>query len=101
MIVADRADRVEPREVIFVWRVIAMPGDDVEGRMTELGRPQMALEFGDQLAGPVAILETGAGRQEIARIGEAVGADRPQFRQPELRAVILAGITAGPSVGQF
>ena len=61
MVEADRADRVEAREVVFVRRVVAVPGDDVERRMVELGRPQMALELRDELAAaPSRVLERGA-----------------------------------------
>ena len=47
MIEAHRADHHEAREVVFVRRKIAVPGDDVERRMIHLRRPQIALEFGD------------------------------------------------------
>jgi hypothetical protein len=56
----------------------------------------MPLEFGDQLEMPAAILELGARAEKIARVGEAVGADRTQFRQAEQRPVVLAdGAAAG------
>ena len=35
MVEADRAHRVEAREIVFVRRVIAVPGDDVERRVVE------------------------------------------------------------------
>ena len=47
MIEAHRADDVEAREIVFVGREIAVPGDDVERRVIHLRRPQIALEFGD------------------------------------------------------
>src|SRR5438552_3304782 len=101
MVEADRPDRVEEREIVDIRRVIAVPGDDVERRMVEPGHPKIALEFGDHLEGLVAVLEGGDRRAEIARIGEAVGADRAQFWKPEERAVILADIASRSSVRQL
>jgi hypothetical protein len=45
MIETYRADHHEAGELVFVWREIAVPGDDIERRMVYLGRPQIALEF--------------------------------------------------------
>ena len=56
--------------------------------------PQPPLEFRDQLEVAVAILERGDRRQEVARIGQAVRADRPELRQAEQRAVVLADVAA-------
>ena len=64
MIEADRADRVEPRQIVFVRRVVAVPGDHVERRMIDLGRPQIALEFATSCAGASRVFvggERGAG----------------------------------------
>ena len=95
MVEADRAQRVEPRQIVFVGRVIAVPGDDVERRMVELRGPQIAGELDDDLELFVSILKGGDRGQKIARVGEPVGADRTQFRQAEQLAVILADIAAG------
>jgi len=38
---------------------------------------------------------------EIARIGKAVRADRPQVREPKERAVVLAQVAAGGALEQF
>ena len=54
-----------------------MPGDHVERRMIDLGFPQIALEFCDDAEVAIAVLVGGDGRQEVARVGEAVRADRP------------------------
>ena len=54
----------------------------------------------DQLELAVAILIGGGGRQEIARIGEAVRADRPQLGQAEEGAVIFRDIAARRPVRQ-
>ena len=42
MVEADRADRVEARQIIAVGREIAVPGDNIERRMIERRRPQRA-----------------------------------------------------------
>ena len=45
MVEADRADRVEAREIVATRREIAVPGDDVERRMVERRRPQRPEHF--------------------------------------------------------
>ncbi len=69
--------------------------------MAELGGPQIALEFLHQLDLRVAILERGSWRQEIARIGEAVGAYGSKLGQAESGAVILADIAPRLAVRQI
>ena len=98
MVEADRADGVEPREVVGIGGVIAVPGDDIERRVVELGRPEIALKLGDDLKGFVLILECRDRGAEVARVGKAVGADRPEFGQAEERPVILADIAPRPVV---
>ena len=44
--------------------------------------------------GSSLVLEPGDRRFEIARVGEAVGADRPELGQAERQAVILGDIAA-------
>ena len=46
MVEGDGIHRHEAREVVLVGRVVAVPGDDVERRMAELGGPQVAEELG-------------------------------------------------------
>ena len=94
MIEAHRADDDEAREIVFVGREIAVPGDDIERRMVHLRRPQIALEFGDQAARRRGVLVSRDRRQKIARIGETVGAERAELRQPQHGAVILADVAA-------
>ena len=71
MVEADAADRVEAGEVVAPRRVIAVPGDDVERRMVERRRPQLAEEFLDDLGLLVAVLEGGDRGLEIARRWQA------------------------------
>src|SRR5205823_7558382 len=75
MIVADRADRVEAAQIIFVRRAIAVPRDDVERRMTDFGTPQIAHELRDELKRAAAVFVRRSGRLEVAGIGEAVRSD--------------------------
>ncbi len=42
MVEAHRADGVEAREIVFVGRVVAVPGDDVERRVVDSARPEPA-----------------------------------------------------------
>ena len=54
--------------------------------MVERRRPQRAERFLDDLGRLVLVLEPGDRRFEIARIGEAVGADRPKLGQAQRQA---------------
>jgi len=49
MIVADRADGVESPQVVTIGRMVAMPGDHIERRVTDACRPQVASEFRHEL----------------------------------------------------
>ena len=80
VIEADRADRVEARQVVFPRHVIAVPRDDIERRAAERRGPQAAQEFLDECEVALDILEPRRRRLEIARIGEAVRADRARDR---------------------
>ncbi len=78
MIEADRADRVEAAQVVFVRRVVAVPRDDVERRVIERRLPQTALELSDEPEVAFDILVCCDGRLEIARVREPVRTDRPK-----------------------
>ena len=98
MIEADRVDDVEAREVVLVRRVVAVPGDDVERRMVDLRRHRLPQNFATSSSGAVDVLVRGDRRQEVARVGEPVRADRAELGQAERRAVILADIAARRAV---
>ena len=85
---------VEPLQLIAPGHVIAVPGDDIERRMVERRRPQAAERFLDDLGRLVLVLEPSHRRFEIARVGEAVGADRAKFGQAKRQAVIFGDIAA-------
>ena len=98
MVEAHRPDRVEASEIVLPRSEVAVPGDDVERAVVERRRPQPAEIFLEQLDLAFHVFVGGDGGEEIARIGEAVGADRPQFGQPEEGAVILRDITSRRTV---
>ncbi|MCW0448988.1 hypothetical protein NB706_001822 [Xanthomonas sacchari] len=101
MVETDRADGIEAAQVVFVRGVVAVPGDHVQRRMPDRRAPQMALELGDQCELAFVFLVGGDRREEIAWVGQAVGADRPQVGQPQQAAEVLAHVAARGAVGQF
>ena len=94
MVERDRADGVEPAQIVSVRRVVAVPGDDVERRVIDLARPEISAKFRDQLHRAFAVFVPGDRRFEIARVGEAVGADRAEVGQAEMLAVVFADVAA-------
>ncbi len=71
------------------------------GECGSVGPEQRAAPFHVELGRRVLVLVGRDRRQEVARIGEAVGADRPALRQRERAAVILAEIAARRAVGNL
>ena len=71
-----------------------MPRDDVERRVIHWCNPQPAEKLSDQLVSALDILIACARHQEIARVREAVRADRSEVGQPERRTEILADVAA-------
>ncbi len=61
----------------------------------------MTAEFRHQLEVTREILVPGRRRLEVARVRQAVGADRPQVRQPQGRAEILAKIATRRAIRQL
>ena len=101
MIETHRVDAVEARQIVLVRRVVAVPRHHVERRVIDLRDPQLAEEFGDDAAVRSTIFERRHRREEVARIGQPVGADRAEFRQTERRAVVFADVAARRAVGQI
>lgn len=76
VVVGDGADRVEAPEVVLVGIVVAVPGDDVEGRVVLPRGEESAGEFGQQRVFVLRVfVEGGNGRLEVPRVREAVRAD--------------------------
>ena len=102
MIVADRADGVEAAQIVFVGRVVAVPGHHVERRMVERGRPQLAAGISRPVRSrrrdPRTRRPGSGSRAGCARPLEPIG---PKLRQPQRRAVILADIAARAAVRQL
>ena len=94
MVEAHRVHGVEAREVVLVGMVVAVPRDHVERRVVVARGPEVPAEAQHDVGGRFAILVCRHGDREIARAGEAVGADRPQLGKPEGRAVVLAHVAA-------
>ena len=99
MVEQERPDGREAPQIVFVGRVIAVPGDDVERGMIEFRRPERTAPFHMQQGLGVALLVMGDRREEVARIGEAVRADRSALGQRQRATVVFAQITcAKPSI---
>ena len=94
MIERNRVDAVEERQIVLVGRVVAVPCHDIERRVIDDGRPQPAQKFRGDVELAFAIFKRRYGRLEVARIGQAICADRAQFRQPERQAIVLADVSA-------
>jgi len=94
MIEQERADRREAPQVIFIRRVVAVPGNDVERRLLDLARIELAAPFHEQGRGLLHVVIGGDRGEEVARIGKAIGPDRAAIRQREGAAVVLAHIGA-------
>src|SRR3546814_13146300 len=77
-------------EVILVGHVVAVPGDHVERRLAELADMKAAAPLHGEARRLLPVLEGGNRRQEVARVGEAVRADRAALRQGQRRRVVLA-----------
>ena len=103
MVVADRADGHEIGRVVFAGHQIAMPGDHIEWAAGLARHPQLPAIFLDDVvagAGRGCVIKRGRGHTEIARIGQPVGANWPEFGQPKMRAVVFANIAARRAVQQ-
>ena len=101
MVEADGADRREGAQIVFVGRVIAVPGHHVDRRMRQRGLEQRTAPFHEQFGRRVLVLIGRDRGEEVARIGEAIGADRAALRQREGAAVIFAEIAARRAAGEF
>ena len=66
-----------------------------------LGHPERAAPLHEQPRRRVAVLVGRDRRQEVARVGQAVGADRAALGQRERAAVVLAEIAARRAVRQL
>ena len=100
MIEADRADRIERAQVVLVRDMVAMPRHDIQRRVADAGVPEMALELGDEFEVAVDVLEGRMRREEIARIGQPVAADRAEVREAHGMAEVLAHVPACGAIRQ-
>ncbi len=63
--------------------------------------PELAEEFGDDFEVAVDVFVGGDGVEEVARVGEAVGADGAEVGEAEGLAVVFADVAAGFVVEQL
>ncbi|MNN27620.1 hypothetical protein D3C81_1411610 [compost metagenome] len=77
VVVADRTNRIEVAQVVTVRRVVAVPAHHIQRRVVDVRTPQPAVELGDQLELAFQVFVSGHRRFKIARVGQAVAADRP------------------------
>ena len=74
MIKRDGVDGAEVLEVVLVGHVVAVPGDDIEGRVILVGDEEMTLILGnDPEVGNVAVFVPSDGSEEVARVSKSVG----------------------------
>src|SRR3954462_5002085 len=69
--------------------------------MRDLGSPQRAAPLHGQLRGRVAVLVGGYGGEKVARVSQAVGADRAALGQGQSAAVVLAEVAPRRTAAQF
>ena len=101
MVEQDRADRAVIAQIIFDRRVIAVPCDDVQRAVADLGLMELATPFYRQSAGHLTVFEGGDRGLEIPPVGHAVGPDRATAGQLELLPVIFAHEPAGGALDHF
>ena len=100
MVEQQRSHGRVPAEVVFVRRIIAVPRHDVERALTDRRLPQSAGILDRKLACDLPVFIGRVGRQEITRVGQAVGADRATLGQGERAAIVLAHIARSGAVRQ-
>src|SRR6266850_4564154 len=101
MIERDRADRRVLAQIVFVRRIVSVPGDDVERGMFERSDPQIAAPLHEQLAGDVLIFVGSNRRQKIALIRKTISADGPALGQRQRATIVLTEVAAGRSVPEL
>lgn len=103
VVVRDGADGVEAAQIVLVGVVVALPGDDVEWRVGLASLKERVVHLDGDGEGAAALGGRGAkvlaevsdGRLEVARVGQAVGADGAQLREDEVALVELQRVASG------
>ena len=97
----DGVDAVEASERIFAGSIVAVPGDDVEWGVIEVGGPEVPEEFSYYLeSSAVAVFVGGMRSEEVAGVGEAIGSDGSQFWQAKGGAVVFEEVASRMRVEQ-
>lgn len=80
MIKANRVDDHEFCQIVFVWTIISMPGDNIERRMILLAFKKAALKFRNNFViFSIAILKIRRWCQEITWMGQTIRSEN-KFR---------------------
>src|SRR5262249_26168538 len=101
MIKQDRTDGGVLAEIVFVRRIVPVPGNDVEWGIFERSDPQIASPLHEQLAAAVLFLVSRNGRQKVALVGQSVGTDGSALRQREGACIVLTDVAAGKSIPEL
>jgi hypothetical protein len=83
----------ERSEVIFVWRVVAVPSHNIKWAVILLARPQGPAKLVDDDVRSVDFFKCGMGHHKMAGRGKAVGTNGPEVRQFEVAGKCLTKIT--------
>src|SRR5471032_1757003 len=100
MVVADRANRVEVAQIVLIWRVVTVPCNDVERRVTDIRPPQVTIELRDEFKLAFPILERRLRGEKVTRVRETIRADWPKIGEVKQRAEVFADVTARSSIRQ-
>lgn len=103
VVVRDGADGVEAAQVVLVGVVVALPADDVKGRVGLVRVEERVVELDGDVEriaalggrGAKVLAEMGHGGLEVAGVGEAVGADGAQLGEVEVALVQLESVAPG------
>ena len=74
MVKCNGADGAKASQVVFEWRVVAVPSDNVQRRETLQSRKEAAAELESYQKVALAFLEGGYGRLKIARTCKTIRA---------------------------
>ena len=98
VVVGDAADGIEAAEVVLVWIVPSMPGNDVERSMVLFCCEEMTVEFAYERPLALGVFFERSDRSlEISRVGQAIRSDWTQFRKLEVALVKLEDVASNRS----
>lgn len=103
VVVGDGANGVEAAQVVLVGVVVALPGDNVEGRVGLASLEERVVHLDGDVEGVAALgscrakvfAELSHGRLEVSRVGQAVGTNGAQLWENEVALVQLQRVASG------